>query len=250
MAVPAPARRLAAVALGALSPTQWERLAAAVRPVTPASWQMRMPGHKAHKLAAVLGVRSEAELFHRLISIWPDPDAIVIDGRDPVDLRAAWDRLADFGSTEQRMMALDALGYLPDDILCKVDRAAMGVSLETRVPFLDHRVVALAWRLPLHMKIRDGQRKWILRQVLYRHVPRHLIERPKMGFGVPIDVWLRGPLREWAESLLDEARLRHEGYLRPGPIRQMWAEHLSAKRDWQYPLWNVLMFQAWRAEWA
>lgn len=250
MAVPAPARRLAAVALTALSPTQWERVASALRPLTPASLRMRMPGHKAHKLAAVLGVRSEAELFHRLISIWSDPDAIVIDGRDPVDLRAAWDSLADFPSTEQRMMALDALAYLPDDILCKVDRAAMGVSLETRVPFLDHRVVALAWRLPLHMKIREGQRKWILRQILYKHVPRELVERPKMGFGVPIDAWLRGPLREWAEDLLDQSRLRQEGYLRPGSIRQLWAEHLSAKRDWQYPLWNVLMFQAWRAEWA
>jgi len=250
MAVPAPARRLAAVVLSALSPTQWERVAAAARPLTPAALQVRMPGHKAHKLAAVLGVRSEAELFHRLISIHPDPESIVIDGRDPVDLRAAWDRLADFASTEQRMMALDALAYLPDDILCKVDRAAMGVSLETRVPFLDHRVVALSWRLPLHMKIREGQRKWILRQILYKHVPRELIERPKMGFGVPIDAWLRGPLRDWAEDLLGETRLSQEGYLRPGPIRRLWAEHLSARRDWQYPLWNVLMFQAWRAEWA
>ncbi|MCI5189758.1 MAG: asparagine synthetase B, partial [Candidatus Electrothrix sp. AS4_5] len=140
---------------------------------------------------------------------------------------------------------LDAMTYLPDDILCKVDRAAMGVGLETRVPFLSHRVVELAWRLPLSVKIRDGQGKWALRQILYKYVPQEFIERPKQGFAIPLGDWLRGSLRDWAEHLLDATRLVEQGYFVSKPIQQKWQEHISGKRHWEHSLWSVLMFQAW-----
>ena len=143
------------------------------------------------------------------------------------------------------MLYLDALTYLPDDILTKVDRASTAVSLETRVPILDHRVIEFAWRRPLSMKIKNGVGKRLLRVVLYRHVPRHIVERPKMGFAVPIREWLRGPLREWAEELLAPARLRAEGYFEPGAIRTLWNEHLSRRRDRHHQLWDALMFQTW-----
>jgi asparagine synthase (glutamine-hydrolysing) len=148
------------------------------------------------------------------------------------------------------MQYRDTIGYLPDDILVKVDRATMAVGLEGRVPLLDHRVVAFAWTLPRHLKVRDGRGKYLLRRVLDRYVPERLIDRPKQGFGVPIDAWLRGPLRDWAESLLARDRLADGGLLRPEPIERMWREHLSGARNWQAPLWTVLMLQAWRERWT
>jgi len=169
----------------------------------------------------------------------------VIGGHESPTILTDESRWADLPDFEQRMMYFDQVTYLPDDILVKVDRAGMGCSLETRIPMLDHRLVEFASTLPLSMKIRNGQGKWLLRQVLYKHVPRELIERPKMGFGIPLDSWLRGPLKDWVESLMNEERLRREGYFDPVPIRRKWAEHLTGSRNWAYYLWDVLMFQAW-----
>ncbi len=235
--LPQPLRRLAAGAIMAVPPGSWDKFGGLL--------SMSRLGDKVHKGAGLLGSRTVEDLYRGMVSHWTDPASLVLGTSEPATvLTGAAPDLSRLGDVE-RMMALDMLSYLPDDILAKVDRAAMGVSLETRVPMLDHRVVEFAWALPLSYKLRDGVTKWPLRQVLYRHVPRELIERPKMGFGVPIDHWLRGPLREWAETLLAASRLRSEGFFDPAPIRQKWVEHLSGQRNWQYHLWDVLMFQAW-----
>ncbi len=205
-------------------------------------------GEKIHKLAKLTLASSLDDLYRGLVTEWPQGVELV-RGAKPLPTQLDNANLGvGVPDAEHRMMLWDSLIYLPDDILTKVDRAAMSVSLETRVPFLDHRVVELAWRLPLHMKIRGGQGKWALRQVLYKYVPRELIERPKAGFGIPVGQWLCGPLREWAEELLGEARLEREGYFYPAPIRQVWQEHLSGRHDWSTRLWTVLMFQAWLEE--
>lgn len=238
--VPKPLRRAAAAIITATPPARWDRLGC---------WlSVARLGDKLHKGAALLSKESVAELYRSLVSHWSEPEEVVIGANEQTAflLEAQTDLV---GLTEvERMMALDMLSYLPNDILVKVDRASMGVSLETRMPMLDHRVVEFAWSLPLDFKLRGGVTKWPLREVLHRHVPRELIDRPKMGFGVPIDHWLRGPLRDWAESLLSESRLRQEGFFNPAPIRQKWTEHLSGQRNWQSQLWDVLMFQAWFEE--
>jgi asparagine synthase (glutamine-hydrolysing) len=248
-------RQTAARTLTSRSPQAWDRGFGRVSGFLPTQFKLPAIGDDLHKLAGVLAVPSPEAMYAGLVSHWKDPEAIVIGGAEPVTAlsdRQRWPKLPDF---TQRMMYLDAITYLPDDILVKVDRASMGVSLEARVPYLDHRVVELAWRMPLSLNIRGLQGKWLLRQVLYKYVPQSLIERPKAGFGLPIDSWLRGPLRDWAEALLDEGRLRDEGFFHPEPIRQKWAEHLSGdaygglrQRNWQYDLWDVLMFQAWLEE--
>lgn len=201
-------------------------------------------GEKAHKLAQRLPeLRDDAGLYRSAVSNWPPGTSLVLGVNAPPVRELATPTGVD--SFEQRMMLWDALAYLPDDVLTKVDRAAMGASLETRAPMLDHRVVEVAWRMPLHMKIRDGVSKWALRQILFQHVPPALIERPKAGFAIPVGHWLRADLRDWAEALLDPARLVREGYLDPQPITEAWRQHLSGRRDWTPQLWSVLMFQAW-----
>ena len=244
--VPRPLRGASAAALRALAPQTWNRLFGFV----PAAWRPALPGDKLHKITTLLDNPQPDAIYRRLVSQWERPEEVAAAGREPRG--PLWDPTIahDFPDLVPRMQLLDMITYLPDDILTKVDRATMAVGLEGRVPLLDHRVVAYSWSLPLEFKLRGGRSKWLLRQVLDRYVPRSLIDRPKMGFGVPIDAWLRGPLREWAESLLAPARLASDGFVRVEPVRLAWREHLEGSRNWQYPLWTVLMLQAWRARWA
>ena len=237
--------------LNALSPIPpgLRRLCGRAINAFPVHWGNGMRSFdRVRKLAELLDFEKEEELYHGLVSHWRAPATVVLEAlerRTNLSDPALWPKAT---GLESRMMAVDTVTYLPDDILVKVDRAAMGVSLETRAPFLDHRVVEFAWRLPLSAKIRGRKGKWVLRQVLNRYVPRELVDRPKMGFGVPLARWLREPLNEWAEALLDERRLRTEGYFRAAPIRERWCEHISGRRRWDASLWTVLMFQAWLDE--
>jgi len=242
--LPAPLRRCAAVLLSSIPQAGWDRLAACL----PSGRIPARPGEKLHKLAEVLACAGDDALYQALISHWRTPERLIQGAVEPKG--AAWDKTLtdDLPDAVERMQFLDQVGYLPDDILTKVDRASMAVSLEARVPLLDHRVVEFAWSLPGHFKIRQGTSKWILRQMLYRHVPRGLIERPKMGFAIPLADWLRGPLRDWAEDLLDPASLAAGGLVAAPPVRALWAEHLAG-RDRQFPLWDVLMLEAWRRRW-
>ncbi len=244
--LPFPARAAVGHVMTLVREGTWDRLWR----LLPDQVAVSRPGEKIHRIADRLKHVASIEDLHRsLTSIWLQPEVVagvgseatLLDDPAPEPLNgdpAAW------------MMFQDMRSYLPDDVLCKVDRAAMGISLETRAPFLDPNVLATASRVPTALKIRDGKGKWILRQILYRHVPAELIERPKTGFGIPVGDWLRGPLRAWAEDLLSEDRLRRDGQLDPAPIRRAWAEHLSGRRDWTHRLWIILMFMAWRERWG
>lgn len=236
--VPFPVRRLMATSISAVPGSVWNNFGTGAFSHT---------GDKARKLAESLRhARTLDDMYRSLISVWPvnsltpanqTGSGIILN--DPLPACLDEDAVA-------RMMAQDMRAYLPDDVLCKVDRAAMGASLETRVPFLDPDVLSLSARLPTGMKVRDSQGKWVVRQVLYRHVPGELIDRPKTGFGIPIGDWLRGPLRSWACDLLSPDALKRDGLIDPAPVTRAWSEHLSGRRDWTHRLWIVLMLQAWR----
>lgn len=242
-AIPSALRHAAGAALRALPAETWSALLTPIAPLLPG--ELRGGDGRAdrlRKLEAVLAGSDDA-VYRQMVSLWPDGAGPVLDVVEPATaFSEAPPALPDF---EARMMLLDLRTYLPDDILAKVDRAAMAASLETRVPLLDHRIVEFALRLPLRQKMRDGQGKWLLRRVLERHVPASLMDRPKKGFGIPIHTWLRGSLRDWAEELLSEQRLRRTGLIDPQPVRRLWQEHLDGRSDWGYRLWPVLMFQAW-----
>ena len=241
--IPLGLRRAAAWSALSMRPSAWDRLYRPVSGLIPKERRWLAPGNKIHKGAAMLNCGNGSEFYRNLVSHWQSEEVVLGgEGERGTELIQGAPGLPGMA---ERMMLLDAISYLPGDILVKVDRAAMAVSLESRTPLLDHRLFEYSWRLPMQYKIRDGVGKWLLRQVLYRHVPRNLVDRPKMGFGIPINSWLRGPLRDWAEDLLNKSRLLNEGYFNPGPIRQKWLEHLSGARNWEYHLWDVLMFQAW-----
>jgi asparagine synthase (glutamine-hydrolysing) len=222
--LPKPLRRIITDTVGAIRPDDGSR-------------------RKLHKLAALASAQDPVALYLAFTRLWHGGAALVRDIPPfPAMPAQTWPHCGDM---LHQLMGIDTVTYLPDDILAKVDRASMGVSLESRIPLLDPRVVEFAWRLPRRMKIRGNQTKWILRQILYKHVPRSLVERPKAGFGVPVAEWLRGPLREWAEDLLDASRIQQQGYLAVEPVRRRWREHLSKTYDHSGVLWGVLMFQAW-----
>lgn len=245
--IPGPMRRALAGAIGAVSPERWDRTLGTVRPALPSGFRRIASGDRVHKFANVLARGGSPEAtYDALISQW-DGNHVVLGASESAPSRAPFVR-PQAGCATERLMAVDLGRYLPDNILVKVDRATMAVSLESRAPLLEHRVVEFAWRLPMSMKVRDGRGKWLARQLLYRHVPQSIVDRPKMGFCVPIGQWLRGALRDWAEAQLSERRLREDGFFDPAVIRAKWQEHQSGRRNWQHHMWSVLMFQAWVTE--
>ena len=243
--VPRAVRKVVGHAMTAVAPTTWDHLFQGLAPLLPRSWRLHDAGDKVHKAAGVIAAPDLASIYRRLVSQWQQPESVVVNCRalsTLIDRPEEWASLPDF---TRQMAYLDTMTYLPDDILAKVDRASMAASLEVRVPLLDHRVVEFAWSLPMSMKVGGGLTKRILRRVLYRFVPRELIDRAKWGFSVPIHEWLRGPLHDWADALLAEKQLRDDGLFDPGAVRAAWQQHLSGRRNLQHELWSILMFQAW-----
>ena len=239
-------RRAVARSVAARSPEEWDRLARRARPWTPGRLAQQRVGDRLHRLTDLIDAADPLDLHRRVMSHWQDPAVAVIgdDESPPSATVLDHDTLAAL-SVPERLAFVDTITYLPDDILTKVDRASMAVGLEARIPLLDPRVVELAWRMPLDMKLRRGTSKWPLRQVLHRYVPERLFQRPKMGFNLPVGAWLRGPLREWAEAQLDPRRIASEGYLRPQPVQAVWSDHLEGRGATTQALWDVLIFQSW-----
>ena len=234
-------RKILASGIYLISPKKWSKISN----IIPVFSKYPNFGDKIYKGAKVLEARSLYDMYNALCSNWQNPSEVVINGNEPsLSLNKFKKELRNLNSQEQ-MMAIDFVTYLPDDILTKVDRAAMSLSLETRTPFLDHELIEYVWKIPHFLKLRDGDGKWIIKKILNKYIPKNLTERPKMGFGVPIDTWLRGPLREWAENLISENKLKREGCFNHSLIRQKWTEHLSGKKNWHSDLWDILMFQAW-----
>jgi asparagine synthase (glutamine-hydrolysing) len=244
---PKPLRQAVSRMIASVPPKTIDKMYKLASPLVPRNKRSFPTGDKAHKLAGLLGAESQERIYMHALTHWENPAAVVNGASEPETVRRFVHEAQWLPSMEEVMMLTDTVHYLPDDILTKVDRASMAVSLEARVPILDHRVVEFAWKLPMRFKIRDGKGKWALRQVLYKYVPAATIERPKMGFGVPIDSWLRGELREWAEDLLSVENLERYGLFNIEAIRAKWQEHTSGGRNWQYLLWDVLVFQDWMA---
>jgi asparagine synthase (glutamine-hydrolysing) len=241
-ALPAWLRRGSAQTITSIGVERWDRLFHILNPLLPGAFRQRNPGEKLHKLAGALAGAGGEAMYRALLSQWSDPAEVVpgASGTEP--------GLPVFESLVDLMMFADTSIYLPEALLVKIDRASMSVSLESRAPLLDHRLIEWAWRIPRSLKIQNGRGKWLLRQVLNRYVPEALTDRPKMGFDVPVAEWLRGPLRGWAEELLSKRRLEADGFFHAGQIRGRWREHLAESRNWQDSLWSILVFQGWLDE--